>query len=150
MSKILFMNTSPDKNGNTFQMGTDYLKGIKYDTLQMADYKIYQYGQVFEDDQIKEMFIPIKTADTLVIGSPVYWYSVGGLLKTFFDRLYMLPEAKTLRGKKLYFFAQGEAPSQEAVDTIEYLIKNVCRATEMELKGFAVGASELNHMEKPE
>ncbi|EHI99175.1 NAD(P)H dehydrogenase (quinone), putative [Clostridium sp. DL-VIII] len=105
MSKILFMNTSPDKNGNTFQMGTDYLKGIKYDTLQMADYKIYQYGQVFEDDQIKDVFISIKTADTLVIGSPVYWYSVGGLLKTFFDRIYMLPEAKTLRGKKLYFFA---------------------------------------------
>ncbi|URZ16647.1 flavodoxin family protein [Clostridium felsineum] len=150
MSKILFMNTSPNENGNTFRMGTDYLRGLNYDTLQMTDYKIYQYGQVYEDDQINEMFAPITAADTLVIGSPVYWYSVGGMLKTFFDRLYMLPEAETLRGKKLYFFAQGGAPSKEAVDTIKYLITGVCRVTGMKLRGFAVGALELNKMVKPE
>lgn len=35
MSKILFMNTSPDKNGNTFQMGRDYLKEFAVGALEL-------------------------------------------------------------------------------------------------------------------
>lgn len=110
MSKVLFMNCSPNKDSNTFRIGKNLLDGVEHDVLQMSDYKISQYGQVYEDDQIKEVFNKIKNYDTLVIGSPVYWYTVSRILKTFIDRLYMLPEAEILRGKKLYLFAQGSAP----------------------------------------
>lgn len=70
----------------------------------MSDYKISQYGNVSNDDQIGEIFKKIEDKEIIVIGAPIYWYTVGGILKTFIDRLYMLKEAEVLKGKKLYFF----------------------------------------------
>ena len=49
----------------------------------MSDYKISQYGQVFQDDQIKDVFNIIKNYDTLVIGSPVYWGVAAWPVDTF-------------------------------------------------------------------
>lgn len=142
MNKTLFMNFSPNKNGNTNFIGEKLLKNIDHETLQIVDYKISQYGQVFEDDQISEVFKKIKDADTLVIGAPVYWYTVGGLLKTFIGRLYMLDEAQTLKEKKLYLFAQGSAPSKDTENSITYLATRLCYLMEMELKGVVVDSSD--------
>lgn len=133
MEKILFMNFSPNKEGNTFRIGEKLLED--YDAVQMSDYKISQYGQVFADDQIKEVFDKIKDYDTLVIGTPVYWYTVSGLLKTFIDRLYMLPEAEGLNGKNLYLFAQGSGPDNDTVKSITFLANRLCTLMGMNLKG---------------
>ncbi len=133
--KILFMNSSPNREGNTYRIGEELLKDKEHDVLQMADYRISQYGQVFDDDEIKDVLKKIDECDVLVIGSPVYWYTVSGMLKTFIDRLYMLPEAETLRGKKLYLFAQGSAPNQDTVKSIEFLSNRLSYLMGMELKG---------------
>lgn len=55
MNKTLFMNCSPDKNGNTYQIGEELLKGMEHETLQLSNYRISQYGQVYADDEIKEV-----------------------------------------------------------------------------------------------
>ena len=135
MEKILFMNSSPNRDGNTYRIGEELLKDKEHDVLQMADYRISQYGQVFDDDEIKDVLKKIDECDVLVIGSPVYWYTVSGMLKTFIDRLYMLPEAEALRGKKLYLFAQGSAPNQDTVKSIEFLSNRLSYLMGMELKG---------------
>ena len=133
--KILFMNSSPNREGNTYRIGEELLKDKEHDVLQMADYRISQYGQVFDDDEIKDVLKKIDECDVLVIGSPVYWYTVSGMLKTFIDRLYMLPEAEALRGKKLYLFAQGSAPNQDTVKSIEFLSNRLSYLMGMEVKG---------------
>lgn len=142
MEKILFMNSSPNRDGNTYRIGEDLLKDKEHDVLQMADYKIYQYGQVFDDDEMKEVLKEIDKYDILVIGSPVYWYTVGGMLKTFIDRLYMLPEAEALRGKKLYLFAQGSLPNEDTVKSIEFLSNKLSYLMGMELKGVVTDSSD--------
>lgn len=121
MEKIIFMNGSPNKSGNTFRIGEEILKEVNHEVLQMSDYKVYQYGQVYEDDQVNEIFKKLENVNTIVIGVPVYWYTVGGIVKTFIDRLYLLPEAEVLKGKNLYFFAQGSSPDVGTVNTIEHL-----------------------------
>lgn len=141
MKKIIFINSSPYKDGNTGRIGAELLKNIEHKTIQMSEYKISQYGAVYEDDQIKEFLSELKDADTLVIGSPVYWYTVGGILKTFIDRLYLLPEAEVLKGKELYFFAQGSAPDEGTVKTITHLVERVATLMEMDLKGVVVDSS---------
>lgn len=150
MEKILFVNSSPNKNGNTYKIGEELLSGYEHKVLQMVDYRISQYGQVFEDDEMKEVLKEMDKYDILVIGSPVYWYTVGGMLKTFIDRLYMLPEAEALRGKKLYLFAQGSAPSQDTVKSIEFLSNRLSYLMGMELKGVVTDKSDgkeiLNRM----
>ena len=142
MEKILFMNSSPNRDGNTYRIGEELLKDKEHDVLQMADYRISQYGQVFDDDEIKYVLKKIDDCDILVIGSPVYWYTVGGMLKTFIDRLYMLPEAEALRGKKLYLFAQGSAPSSDTVKSIEFLSNRLSYLMGMELKGVVTDSSD--------
>ena len=140
--KILFMNSSPNREGNTYRIGEELLKDKEHDVLQMADYRISQYGQVFDDDEIKDVLKKIDECDVLVIGSPVYWYTVSGMLKTFIDRLYMLPEAEALRGKKLYLFAQGSAPNQNTVKSIEFLSNRLSYLMGMELKGVVTDSSD--------
>lgn len=142
MEKILFMNSSPNRDGNTYRIGEELLKDKEHDVLQMADYRISQYGQVFDDDEMKEVLKEMDKYDILVIGSPVYWYTVGGMLKTFIDRLYMLPEAEALRGKKLYLFAQGSAPSSDTVKSIEFLSNRLSYLMGMELMGVVTDSSD--------
>lgn len=146
MNKILFINCSPNKNGKTYKIGEKILENVEHSVLQMADYKIYQYGQVYEDDQIKEVFDEIEKVDTIVIGAPIYWYTVGGILKTFIDRLYMLPEAEILRGKKLYLFAQGESPDEATKKTVNFLATRVATLMKMELKDIVIDTSEGNEI----
>lgn len=138
MSKILFMNASPNKDGATNRIAEELLKGKTYDKMQMSDYEVSQYGAVRSNDQIKEMLNIVKDYDTLVIGSPIYFYTVSGILKTFIDRLYLLDEAKVLQDKNIYFFAQGHNPSEETEDTIYYLIKRSSKVMNLNLKGVVV------------
>ncbi len=51
MGKILFINGSPNKSGNTAALAKALLHGVTYETLNLTDYKVYSYGQSFADDQ---------------------------------------------------------------------------------------------------
>ena len=51
---ILFINGSPNKNGNTKALAEKMLKGKSYETLNLTDYRIGSYGQNFQDDQLDE------------------------------------------------------------------------------------------------
>ncbi len=138
MKKILFMNASPNKDGTTNKMGESLLKNKDYDKLQMSDYEVSQYGMVKDYDQIKDILNIIKDYDTIVIGTPVYFYTVSGILKTFIDRLYLLEEAKVLEGKDVYFFAQGYSPDEETVKTIHHLMDKASNVIGINLKGVVV------------
>lgn len=142
MNKILFMNASPNKNGSTVNIANMLLKDSSYDVMEMSNYNVSQYGAIRDNDQIKDMLNIIKDYDTLVIGTPVYFYTVSGILKTFIDRLYLLDEAECLKGKKLYFFAQGYAPDEETEKTINYLITKMANLFKIELKALVVDNSE--------
>ena len=84
----LFINGSPNKNGNTVTLVKRLLRNQEYEILHLADYQIFDYGQDFLDDQFKEVIQKVFAADTLVIGSPVYWHSINGLVRNFLDRQY--------------------------------------------------------------
>ncbi|MFM0772380.1 flavodoxin family protein [Streptococcus suis] len=82
----LFINGSPNKNGNTVALAQKLLANQEYETLHLVDYKIYDYGQDFSDDQFEEVIQKVFAADTLFIGSPVYWHSINGLVRKILDR----------------------------------------------------------------
>ena len=52
----LFINGSPNKNGNTVALVKRLLRNQEYETLHLTDYKIYDYGQDFLDDQFRKSF----------------------------------------------------------------------------------------------
>lgn len=104
---ILFINGSPNKNGNTAELAETLMNGKAYQTLNLADYKVYGYGQSFEDDQFAQIVEKMKEADTIVIGSPVYWHNMSGMVRNLIDRFYGPIQSGALKGRKLYFCSRG-------------------------------------------
>lgn len=120
---IVFINASQNKQGNTVKLSKRLLVDKNYDSINLVDYKIYPLGQNYADDDLGNLMQSIKKADVLVIGTPIYWHSVSGALKNLIDTSSQDENAKEiLKGKKLYFFAQGRAPSEISKESIEYMI----------------------------
>lgn len=147
-TKVLFVNTSRDPNDNTHKMGEAFLAGVPHDTLFLNDYKIYQLGQHYDDDQLAAVLAAMEQADTIVIGTPVYWHTMSGALKTFIDRLYELDKpVRALAGKKLYFLMQGAAPSAETKAQLPFIMSRVAAQYGMEYMGAATDPDDLPELQ---
>lgn len=139
---ILFINGSPNKNGNTAELAKKLMGQKPYQTLNLADYKVYGYGQHFEDDQFEEIVEAIKAADTVVIGSPVYWHNMSGMVRNLIDRFYGPVPSGALMGRKFVFLLQGAAPEPWMLEKGEYTMSRFARMYGMEYVGMAVNARE--------
>lgn len=132
---ILFINGSPNKNGNTVSLTKKLLKDQEYQTIHLVDYKIYSYGQNFEDDQFDEVVNQMSQVDSIVIGSPLYWHSMSGAIRNLLDRFYGNVDEQLLKGKDLYFVFQGYAPTLEQLAAGEYTMKRFASLYGMNYKG---------------
>ena len=133
--KTLFINGSPNKNGNTKALAEKMLKGKAYETLNLTDYRIGSYGQNFQDDQLDEVIEQMKQADTIVIGSPLYWHSMSGAIRNVLDRFYGYVDESLLQGKDMYFVFQGYAPTKEQLAAGEYTMSRFAKLYGMNYKG---------------
>lgn len=132
---ILFINGSPNKNGNTVGLASKFLKDRYFETLHLVDYKIYSYGQEFEDDQFNEVVDAMSKADTIVIGSPLYWHSMSGSIRNVLDRFYGNVSETLLKGKDMYFIFQGYAPTKQQEEAGEYTMSRFASLYGMNYKG---------------
>lgn len=139
---ILFVNGSPNKNGNTVRLAKKFLKDQEFKTLNLVDYKIYSYGQNFKDDQLDEIIEQMKQADTIVIGSPLYWHNICGSVRNVLDRFYGLVSESELQGRDMYFLFQGAAPEKWMLEAGEYTMKQFAGLYGMNYKGMATDRTE--------
>lgn len=82
----------------------------------------YRYDYANEDDDFLPLAFKMTRARAIVFASPVYWYSMSGPMKLFFDRLTDLTEThktwgKSLAGKTMFVIASGEARAARRVRT---------------------------------
>ncbi|MGI6590429.1 MAG: flavodoxin family protein [Eggerthellaceae bacterium] len=131
---ILFINGSPEKSGHTVGLAKNMLAGKEYDELDLVDMKVYGYGQEFDDDQFEEVLARIKAADVVVIGSPVYWHNLSGMVRNLIDRFYGPVPEGSMVGKTLYLLFQGAAPEKWMLDSGKYTMSRFAG-----LYGFAWG-----------
>ena len=139
---ILFINGSPNKNGNTAALAKKAAGGRKYHSLHLVDYKIYGYGQNFADDQFLEVVDAMKEAETILIGSPVYWHNMSGMVRNLLDRFYGPVKQGELRGRKMAFLFQGAAPEAWMLEKAEYTMKRFAGMYGMEYLGMATSRRE--------
>ena len=132
---ILFINGSPERNGNTAGLAERLLNGKPAEILQLTDYRINCYGQTLEGDQFEEVLNRLKEADTVIIGSPVYWHNICGSVRNFLDRFYGFVERGELSGRKLFFIYQGYAPEEWMMEAGEYTMKRFASLYGMEYIG---------------
>ena len=138
---ILFINGSPNPNGNTARLAAQLLSGKPYDTIEMGTTKVYDYGQDFADDRFDEVVRAMASADTIVFGSPMYWHSFSGMLRNLIDRCYGTMEGQ-LDDKRLFFILQGSAPTKEQLYTAEWTMERFAGLYRMRYEGMASNAAE--------
>lgn len=139
---ILFINVSPNKSGNTARLARELLSGKEYETLNLIDYKIYAYGQNYPDDQFQEVIGRINEADTVVMGSPLYWHNICGLLRNFLDRCYGPVRQGAFSGKELYFIMQGAAPEKWQLEACEFTMSRYAGMYGFDYKGMVTNSRE--------
>lgn len=109
MSKILFINGSPNDNGCTSTAMDEVIRvlnenGIETEKLWlgkkampdcMACFSCMQTGKCVFDDQVNEIAARIDEFDGIIVGSPVYYGGPNGRLTSFLDRLFFsVPDSK--------------------------------------------------------
>ena len=140
--KILFINGSPNKTGNTAALAKALLGDNEYETLNLTDYKIYSYGQKFADDELDKVIAGMKAADVIVIGSPLYWHNICGAVRNVLDRFYGLVGEEELAGKDMYFLFQGAAPEKWMLEAGDYTMKRFAGLYGMKYKGMATNKAD--------
>lgn len=145
---ILFINGSPNKNGNTAALAKTLLKGKDYKTLNLVDYKIYSYGQSFGDDQLDEVLAQMREAEVIVVGSPLYWHNLCGSVRDMLDRFYGKVGQGEFSGRTLYFLFQGAAPEKWMLEAGEYTMKRFAKLYGMDYAGMAVNQKEAAELAK--
>lgn len=138
---ILFI-CGGEKGGNTAALGRAFLKGRDFEEIDLVDYKVYDYGQHFDDDQFDEVLARFRAADTIVMGSPVYWHDLSGMTRCLLDRFYGPVPEGSMAGKRLFFLFQGGAPTPEMLNRGEFTMRRFAGLYGMEWCGMATSPAE--------
>ena len=139
---ILFINGSPNKNGNTAALAAELLKDHEYETLNLTDYTIGAYGQNLPGDGLDAVIGAMKQADIVV------WHNICGSVRNVLDRFYGKVEDGELSGRKLYFVFQGAAPEKWMLDAGEYTMKRFAGLYGMTYGGMATNENEATKLGK--
>ena len=102
--KTVIISGSSRNDGDTKTLTNELVKKSNWDSIDLNDYNIGYYDYMYQnrnDDYIKLMQKIINKYDTLIFATPVYWYSMSGIMKVFFDRITDLLEIEKDLGRKL-------------------------------------------------
>lgn len=116
--RVLVILGSSRADSDTLSAVKELCPYPSYEILDLRDYPIAQfdYDQARNrDDAFVRIADRMLTADVIVFATPIYWYSMSGLMKAFFDRLTDLtglhkPIGKALKGKRTHLIASGGGP----------------------------------------
>ena len=103
--KTVIIIGSSRKNGDTSKIVETLIRKSNWDLIDLNNYEIgyYDYDhQNKNDDYLPLMRELIKKYDKFIFATPVYWYSMSGIMKVFFDRITDLLEIEKDLGRKLH------------------------------------------------
>lgn len=130
--KILLIRGNPRKNGVCQRLSNFFALGLKDGgaevlDVNLSDLKISpclgcfscarnENAKCVVEDDMKELCSFLDSADALVCVSPVYFYSMSGISKNFFDRLFPFIDG--------YFHSAGNFTNDEKKSTSKFSVKN--------------------------
>ncbi|ONI44268.1 hypothetical protein AN641_05635 [Candidatus Epulonipiscioides gigas] len=104
---MIIIMGSPHTNGNVARAVDSLIEGVNQNNVKYIKYELCKMnikncigcrkcidngGRCVLKDDMHEVFEQIKSADIVVIASPIYICQVNGFTKTFLDRLYPLTD----------------------------------------------------------
>ena len=109
MSKTIVIMGSSNSFGDTYSICKSIVDQHKFKFQDLNELVIMPFDYEHEnrdDDFLGFMRHVVKSYDTLILATPVYWYSMSGIMKNFIDRFTDLltiekEMGRQLRGKSL-------------------------------------------------
>ena len=131
MKKVLILSGSPRKDGNSDLLCDQFAKGAEEAGHQVEKIRVQEQkinpclacygcrgtGSCVQKDGMAAILEKMVEADTLVLATPVYFYSMDGQLKTLIDRT--LPRYTEIRDKEIYLIATAAAGKGAMERTID-------------------------------
>lgn len=131
MKKVLVIEGSPRRGGNTDTISDEFIRGAQEAGNEVE--KVYlsrlnigycvdcescqtRGGGCVREDDFQALKDKVVACDVLVLASPVYYYSVSAQLKTFIYRTYSA--LGEIRGKECWFLTAGAGDKAEYFQTI--------------------------------
>jgi multimeric flavodoxin WrbA len=148
--KVLAIQGSPRKNGNTATMLKTYIAELKnndeqtvIDTIEVRDKEIQSCTdcqackkadrQCIIQDDMQEIYPQILEADLIVIASPIYWWGISAQAKQFIDRWYALDYGDKFMGKKLVLMLTYSGPEPNTgIPIIKDMFDRICTYLKMD------------------
>ena len=114
-AKPLVIIASARKHGDTRKFLDKVFAKIDHKQIDLVDFHIsyFDYSNNYPDnDGFLRIVDEILQHKVIVFATPVYWYAMSGLMKTFFDRLTDLVTMKKnagreLKGKSIFLLTVG-------------------------------------------
>ncbi len=116
---IVIVKGSPRKKGNSCVLAESLSKGCKDSGGRVEEFFLQDMDikpcnacnaclkqpekKCIIDDDMQQIYPFLRTADSIVIASPVYWFNISAQTKLFIDRLYGLvePNRNIMKGKRI-------------------------------------------------
>ncbi|MDH7568156.1 MAG: flavodoxin family protein [Armatimonadota bacterium] len=99
------------------------------------------------DDDMQEIHERLRACDGVIVGTPIYWFTMSAYTKIFMDRWYALgaggPTGHALQGKRFAFamtYADPDALSSGALNAYR-TFQDACRWLGGEIVGFVHGVA---------
>lgn len=102
--KGVIIQGSSRSNGNTNKIVSFVKEKTEFDIIDLKSKNISRFDYNFknlDDDFIPLMKEIVDKYDTIIFATPVYWYSMSGIMKTFFDRITDCLKVEKEIGRKL-------------------------------------------------
>lgn len=114
--KIVILNGSPRRNGNTSALSSEFTKGAKESGNEVTEFYLDEMNihgckgcfgghsskehPCIQQDDMNKIYPIIKESDIVVFASPLYYWNMSGQIRTAIDRLFALEEGdgNLLRG----------------------------------------------------
>lgn len=128
---------SPRKNGNTHVLLKTILEGVhekggETEMILLGDLEIkecdgchtcWKGSECMKKDDMLPLYLKLMNCDTIIFGTPVYWYGPTGLMKLLIDRLvfFNCPQNRAkIRGKDAVLVIPFE---EEDIQTAELTVE---------------------------
>ena len=143
--KPLVILGSARKDSNTVFVIESLLKEREYTFLDLSNYQFvgYDYDNDYPgNDQFLDIVEIMLQHDKIIFATPVYWYAMSSLMKTFFDRWSDLvrvekPKGRAMAGKKTFLITQGS--SAEMPPGFEVPFNLSSKYMDMHFQGYIYG-----------
>ena len=158
--KIVILNGSPRKNGNSFAMTEAFIQAAeekghsvtRFDAAAMnvggchACETCYKSGKACSfDDDFNTVAPAILEADAVVFAMPVYWYSIPAQIKGVIDRMYSLVVGgKDIAGKACALIACCEEDDLTVLDGVRIPIERSAALIKWQIVGEVLVPGVLN------